>query len=73
MSNLERYKQKRERPITARPSWTVTILSAGCYICGSVFIAVMVTANSLLGAGLAALAASLFIICGRLAGGEHSE
>lgn len=62
-------QQERERLNAARRFWKLTFLSIGCYICGGFFIAVMAIAKDPLGAGLAALAALLFIICARIAGG----
>lgn len=65
-------RNTRERQ-TARRSWSLKLLSAGSYLSGGFFAAVMVTAKNPVGAGLAGVAALLFIICGRIAGGERVE
>lgn len=74
MVNCNKTTQERDRQDAVRPSWAMRILSAACYVFGGVFVAVMATtAANPLGMGLAGMAACLFIICGRIAGGERVE
>lgn len=66
-------KRNTQERQAVRRSWPLKLLCTGSYLLGGFFTAVMIMSKNAFGAGLAGLAACLFIICGRIAGGERVE